>query len=371
MKIINVAKVNFVKVNYVIKKSLLHKLYFTIYFNYVVKYKWIGGRTMKVSSAIIRLTSEDILGIAHEYIDVEGLKIKEVSFNEFVTVRGTYKKAVEIPFQCTLGFGNIIQNNINVILFDLKIAKVGILASVRKFAVKNLLKDFQKYGIAATDNNITIDLNTIVKMIPFMDLSLKAINIVDNAIEVEAEDIKYEPKKEVLKFQAKNDSKDETDFKISDRYSKLKENIEDKVPEKYRGIIEYAMLIPDIGALLWRLFKDKRVNIKTKMLVGGLLAYIASPLDIIPDFIPLVGKVDDIAIVLFAMNKIINEVPKEVILSNWTGKEDIIKLVSDGVAFISKMFGSQNVGKLLNYVKKLSILRKKDEEEQESSEKEG
>jgi uncharacterized membrane protein YkvA (DUF1232 family) len=171
----------------------------------------------------------------------------------------------------------------------------------------------------------------------------------------------YEPHKETPNFKAKKDKDEEKKIKISDRYTKLRVNIEDKVPDKFKDIIEYAMLIPDIVALLWRLFRDKRVNTKTKMLVGGLLAYIASPIDIIPDFIPLIGKIDDVAIVLFAMNKIINEVPEEVILSNWTGKDNIIKIVSEGVTFISKMVGSQNVGKLIETVKKLCVVNKKEE----------
>jgi uncharacterized membrane protein YkvA (DUF1232 family) len=112
---------------------------------------------------------------------------------------------------------------------------------------------------------------------------------------------------------------------------------------------------------LWRLFKDKRVELKTKVLVGGIIAYIASPIDLLPDFIPMIGKIDDVAVVFFAMNKIINEVPEEVILANWTGKEDIIKIVKEAVAFISKLVGGQNVAKLLGYIKKLSLKGMKEE----------
>ena len=61
------------------------------------------------------------------------------------------------------------------------------------------------------------------------------------------------------------------------------------------------------------------------------------------------------------MNKIINEVPEEIILANWNGKEDIVKIIKEGVAFISKMVGSQNVGKLIEYVKKMSHKAKEEE----------
>ncbi len=57
------------------------------------------------------------------------------------------------------------------------------------------------------------------------------------------------------------------------------------------------MLIPDITVLLYRLLKDKRVDVKTKTLVVSVLSYIVSPVDIIPSFIPFIGQIDDFAVV--------------------------------------------------------------------------
>lgn len=316
---------------------------------------------MKVTNAKIRLTSEDILNVIEEYIHVEGLNIKEIELKELITINGSYKKGVEVPFQASVGFGNIKENIINVKIFNFKVFKFGVLPSVKNFALKNFLKNLTDYGIVVEDDNLIVDLNTLVKLIPFVNLNLVAINVYDNILEAEVNDIIYAPNKETLTLKPKDDCDDKKKIKFIDNYSKLRENIENKVPDRYKGIIEYAMVIPDVVNLLWKLFRDKRVNIKTKVLVGGLLAYIASPLDIIPDFIPLIGKIDDIAIVLFAMNKIINEVPEEVILSNWTGKDDIIKVIKEGVTFISKMVGSQNVGKLIDGVKKLSVIKKSEE----------
>lgn len=313
---------------------------------------------MKVSNAKVRVTSEDIINIIDEYVHVEGLNIKEIKIEELITIKGSYKKGIEIPFEACIGFGNIKENIINIKLFNFKVFKFGVFRSAKNFALKNFIRNLSEYGINVKNDNLILDLNEIVKLIPYFNISLVAINVVDNLIEADVNDIIYAPNKETLTLKFKKDCDDNKSNKLSDGYAKLRDNLENKVPDKYKNIIEYAMLIPDIGALLWRLFRDKRVNIKTKMLVGGLIAYIASPLDLIPDFIPLIGKIDDIAIVLFAMNKIINEVPEEVILSNWTGKDDIIKVVKEGVTFISKMVGSQNVGKLIEGVKKLSVIKK-------------
>lgn len=316
---------------------------------------------MKVSNAKVRVTSEDILNIIEEYVHVEGLNIKEIKLEELITISGSYKKGVEVPFEASVGFGNIKDNIINIKIFNFKVFKLGILSSVKNFALKSFLKSLTHYGVNVENDNLIVDLNIIVKLIPFVNLRLIAINVVDNTIEAEVNDIIYAPNKETLTLKPMKECEDKKKIKLLDNYTKFRENIENKVPDKFKGIIEYAMIIPDIVNLLWRLFRDKRVNIKTKMLVGGLLAYIASPLDIIPDFIPLIGKIDDIAIVLFAMNKIINEVPEEIILSNWTGKDDIIKVVKEGVTFISKMVGSQNVSKLIESVKKLAAFKKTEE----------
>jgi uncharacterized membrane protein YkvA (DUF1232 family) len=325
----------------------------------------IGGRGMKLTSAKVKLTSKDILDIIEEYVNIDGLNIKEIKIDELITVYGSYKKKVDIPFQATVGIGSIKDNIINIKIFEFKVAKVGILRSVQNFALKTILKDFEDNGIAADKDNLIVDLNKISKLIPFVYFRLVAVKLIKDAVEVEVEDIVYAPEKETAEFKKKQRDMDKKEIKLTDGYTKVRENLENKVPEKYKDIVEYALLIPDIGALLWRLFKDKRVDIKTKMLVGGLIAYIASPIDILPDFIPLIGKMDDVAIVFFAMNKIINEIPEEVILSNWTGKEDIMMLIKEGVAFIAKMVGSQNVGKLLEYVKKLGTRTLKEEKENE------
>lgn len=320
---------------------------------------------MRVTSGKIRLTSKDILEVVNEYVKVDNLNIKDIKINDLITVYGSYKKRVEIPFQATLGIGSIKDNKVTVKIFDFKAFKVGILSSVKNFALKSFLRDFEKDGIIVDRDNLIVDLNVISKFVPFVYFKLKSASLLDNAVEVEVEDIVYSPDKETAEFNKKRYNIKEEVYKPKDGYTKIRSSIERKVPDKYKDIVEYAMIIPDIGALLWRLFKDKRVEVKTKILVGALIAYIASPVDVLPDFIPLIGRIDDVAIVFFAMNKIINEIPEEVILSNWTGKENVIKVIKEGVDFTAKMVGSQNVGKLLDYIRKMALRVKEEEKENE------
>jgi uncharacterized membrane protein YkvA (DUF1232 family) len=53
--------------------------------------------------------------------------------------------------------------------------------------------------------------------------------------------------------------------------------------------------------ITWRLLKDPRVPWTAKLVPVLLVVYIASPLDLIPDFLPVIGQIDDVAILLLGM----------------------------------------------------------------------
>lgn len=306
---------------------------------------------MKVSAVKVVITEEDVLSIIHDYIQIEGLKIDSIEIKELITVRGSYKKKITIPFVAKIGLGNIHGNIVNIKVFSVNVSKIGIFRGIKNIALKKLLSDFSEYGVKVDKDTVTVDLELASKLVPYFYFKLKTINIMDGALEVEAEDVIYSERKPVASIEKRDNPP--LHFKIEDEYSKARDKVLDKVPDKYDKVVQYAMIIPDIMALLWRLFRDKRVKIKVKMMVAGVIAYLASPLDIIPDFIPLVGKIDDVAIAFFGLNAIINEVPKEIILQNWQGKEDVILLTREAVGNISGIIGSRNVGKLLLVVKNI------------------
>jgi len=65
------------------------------------------------------------------------------------------------------------------------------------------------------------------------------------------------------------------------------------------------------AALLWRLLKDRRVPWWAKALLPALLLYLAMPVDLIPDFIPVLGHLDDLLIVLLVVAVLLRAVPPE------------------------------------------------------------
>jgi len=53
--------------------------------------------------------------------------------------------------------------------------------------------------------------------------------------------------------------------------------------------------------LAWRLMRDDRLPLLVKVVIPGLVAYLLMPLDIIPDFIPVLGQLDDILLIVIAV----------------------------------------------------------------------
>ena len=111
-----------------------------------------------------------------------------------------------------------------------------------------------------------------------------------------------------------------------------------------------------MAALIYRLLKDKRVSLKTKLIIAAAVSYIAFPTDIIPDKIPFVGKVDEIAVAFFALERIISDVPMEIILENWEGKNNIVFVIRNILDYVINFTGAKNVEKVYNFVEEIVSL---------------
>jgi uncharacterized membrane protein YkvA (DUF1232 family) len=100
-------------------------------------------------------------------------------------------------------------------------------------------------------------------------------------------------------------------------------------PATQTKLKEYALLLPRLVKLLWRLTRDPRVPARVKATLFLSAAYIAFPPDLIPDFIPGLGQVDDLIVVAFALDQIINRVPEEVVLEHWDGDDDVLQVIQE------------------------------------------
>ena len=92
---------------------------------------------------------------------------------------------------------------------------------------------------------------------------------------------------------------------------------------------EYALLAPRLVKLLWRLTRDPRVPARSKASLVLLMGYIVSPVDLIPDFLPGIGQMDELVIAAFALDQMLNRVPPEVVREHWDGDKDILEIVQE------------------------------------------
>jgi uncharacterized membrane protein YkvA (DUF1232 family) len=80
-----------------------------------------------------------------------------------------------------------------------------------------------------------------------------------------------------------------------------------------------ARFVPDCIVLFTRLLGDARVPRRWRGGLALVVAYLAFPLDLIPDFIPVVGFVDDAVLVALALRAILRAAGPEAVLEHWPG----------------------------------------------------
>ena len=86
-----------------------------------------------------------------------------------------------------------------------------------------------------------------------------------------------------------------------------------------RTVIYYIRQLPKYVRLLTGLITDPRVRTLDKLLVFGAIAYIVTPIDLIPDFIPFFGEIDDLYVLILALQRLISNAGRATLLDHWTG----------------------------------------------------
>jgi len=80
-----------------------------------------------------------------------------------------------------------------------------------------------------------------------------------------------------------------------------------------------AGFIPDCIVLFRRLLADERVPRRHKLLLGALIGYLAMPIDLIPDFIPVAGQLDDAIVVAVVLRTVLRAGGPELLREHWPG----------------------------------------------------
>ncbi len=111
---------------------------------------------------------------------------------------------------------------------------------------------------------------------------------------------------------------------------------------------EYLLLVPDIFHLLCKLALDKDVKTADKAKLAAAIAYFVSPIDVIPDVIPGIGYLDDLALAAYVLNAIINHTDAVVVEKHWAGEKNILEAVKQILAVADEMIGAGLFKKVKN-----------------------
>ena len=317
---------------------------------------------MKISGVQAQLIGSDILSIINEFVKVDGLELKEVTIDNAINIKGTFKKGVSIDFAGQLTIEKVENSIVTAKVSKLKLMKLGFFRPIRSLALKIWLGQLKIIGIDATKDRVILDIKKLLKDIPYVDIDLKALYIKGQALHAEVENINISLMGNIIKVEEPEvitedaDEVEEPVNKVADYYTLGRDKLQEKLPDGAKKISDYIFVVPDIVALICRMLKDSRVPIKTKLVVSASLAYVIFPTDLIPDKIPFIGKIDEIAVVFFALNRIATDVPTKVILENWAGKDELVLVLKNGLEYVTNFTGAKNVEKRYNVVEELSTL---------------
>lgn len=104
-----------------------------------------------------------------------------------------------------------------------------------------------------------------------------------------------------------------------------------------RKMRDLLLFLPNLVGLVLALLKDERVSQADKAILAGVILYVIVPVDIIPDFIPFIGQVDDSYLIALSILRLLNRAERRVVLEHWRGTYDIKKLVTS-IASIAEYF---------------------------------
>jgi uncharacterized membrane protein YkvA (DUF1232 family) len=100
------------------------------------------------------------------------------------------------------------------------------------------------------------------------------------------------------------------------------------------SVKDALLFLPRFALLMGRLVKDPEISRVDKALLVAGLAYLASPFDVIPDFIPLIGELDDLYVAGLVCLRLVNRAGAEKLRAYWDGPEDIVAVL-EGVSALT------------------------------------
>jgi len=322
---------------------------------------------MKISNIKISITEKDLYSIVvdvlRDYVPVEGLKIDKILVDKNINVIGSYKHKLSIPFSVDISINKVENNKLYLSIDKINVKSLKIFKGIVNVALKVISSKVINFGIEFTDDTIIIDLYKLCKVIPMVDFKLEDLSIIPYGLEAEVSNFNF--KNENDKSNDKNEKKHEEEVPTSNvesnkknldsnkeyTYRRFRKEFKERFSAKYEKMYPYVVMIPDIIALFMRLYKDKRVAKEVKFNISIALGYLLFPLDILPDTLPIIGKIDDLAVTFFILQKVLCDIPEEIILDNWEGQSNIIEVSREAMTLLNDKFGAKEIRKMVDVVR--------------------
>ncbi|MFQ3581495.1 MAG: DUF1232 domain-containing protein [Chloracidobacterium sp.] len=100
-------------------------------------------------------------------------------------------------------------------------------------------------------------------------------------------------------------------------------------PSRLRRLMREALrFLPNLLKLAYRLARDPRVPQVDKIVLAATIAYVITPLDVLPDFIPFFGQIDDSYLLAVALLRLLSRTPNEALAEHWEGPGDIRRVLN-------------------------------------------
>src|SRR5882672_10315969 len=125
-----------------------------------------------------------------------------------------------------------------------------------------------------------------------------------------------------------------------------------RAPKDMGEVVDIIRRLPTYIRLVWALLRDGRVPAQQKLILAGIGAYLFFPIDLIPDFVPVLGQLDDLAVVLLGLDLFIRSAPPDIV------EEHLAKISQDqdqlrrDIATAERVLGDR-VGLVRDTVEKL------------------
>lgn len=336
---------------------------------------------MKISNIKVAITEKDLYSIItdvlKDYVSIDDLIINKILIDKNINIVGSYKYKVAIPFSVKISIIKVESNNLYLSIDKINVKNLKIFNGIVNIVLKAISSKVENLGIDFNKDIIKVDFDKLCKIIPLVDFKLKSLAIIPFGLEAEVSDFNFdnekcnnEVKKSVEEICGKNnnlssDKNKSTPCEVYNlkyekkrleeskgyTYRRFRKELKERFSVKYKKFYPYVVFIPDITSLFIRLYKDERVAKETKINISIALTYLLFPLDIVPDTIPFVGKIDDLAVTFFVLQKVLCDIPEEVVLDNWEGKSDIIRISREAMTLFNDKFGSKEIKKMVDIVR--------------------